>query len=413
MLKLRAFAVVLVIALTLSGAALAQDSTVAQLIAETPNLSTLNTLVTAAGITLSGDVYAPTNDAFAAWPPFVTEYVSTTPDLLTAILNAHIGADVDSAQIVGDPVPASDGTLTIINTVLLPDITLPEVIPDDVYGDIGLAGSSTVFPITQAVSSDFAAEGYNGEITADSIGTGAGFERFCAAQGATDIANASRPIKNSEREACAANNQREPIGFLVGNDGLAVVVNLDNDWATDLTLDELALAFSTAVTWSDVRPSFPECEIQRWSPGTDSGTFDFFIEKVFESDLAPLLASSNLNQSEDDNVLLDGVAQNECAIGYFGYAYYAENTDILNLVAIDGALPTTDTVNDGSYELARPLYIYTAANVIAEKPQVGQYLLYYLNRVPDITPAVGYFLPDEAGFNASKLAAIAITAGGN
>lgn len=455
MLKNRAIAVVLVIAVMLSGVVFAQDKTIAQLASETPELSTLVSLVEAAGLVdvlnnpdVSFTVFAPTNEAFAALPEFVVNYVVSDSALLTRVLTYHLvdGAvtsdavtdmmapsmemsalgeaatgsqltlavaddgtiTVDNATVVIKDIIASNGVVHVIDTVLIPPVTLPEVIPADVTGDIILAGSSTVFPISQAVAAAFADEGFSGEITADSIGTGAGFERFCAAEGASDISNASRAIRDSEIEACAANNQRVPVGFRVGDDGLAVVVNPANDWATELTLAEIALAFSTAVTWSDVRAGFPECNIVRFSPGTDSGTFDYFVEEIFDEDEAPILAASNINLSEDDNILLDGVAQNECAIGYFGYAYYSENTDRVNTVAVEGVQATSETVNGGTYPLSRPLFIYSAASVLAEKPQVGQFLAYYLTRVPDITPAVGYFLPNPYDFNASKLVLLAL-----
>ncbi len=422
MLKSRAIAVVVIIAVMLSGAVFAQDKTIAQLASETPELSTLVSLVEAAGITLSGTVYAPTNEAFAAWPQFVTDYVTANPELLAAVLSYHVAGEagptvvtaadgtvwVDNAQVIGAETAASDGVLSIIDTVLIPPVELPEVIPADVTGDINLAGSSTVFPISQAVAAAFADEGFGGEITADSIGTGAGFERFCAAEGASDISNASRPIRDAEIEACAANNQRVPVGFRVGDDGLAVVVNPANDWASELTLAEIALAFSTAATWADVRPGFPECDIVRFSPGTDSGTFDYFVEEIFDEDEAPILAASNINLSEDDNILLDGVANNECAIGYFGYAYFSENADRVSTVAVEGVQPTAESVNGGTYPLSRPLFIYSASSILAEKPQVGLFLAYYLNRVPDITPEVGYFLPNPFDFNASKLVLLAL-----
>jgi phosphate transport system substrate-binding protein len=455
-MKNRIVALLLTIALLISvGVSFAQDKTIAQLAAETPELSTLVSLVEAAGLTdvlNSNDVqltvFAPTNDAFAALPDFVVDYVTSDVELLTRVLTYHViagavtsdmvspmsvdsmemtavGADatgsqltinvdaegnvwVDNAKVVITDIIASNGVVHVIDTVLVPPVELPEIIAADVFGDINLAGSSTVFPISQAVAADFADEGYTGEITADSIGTGAGFERFCAAEGASDISNASRPIKSSEVEACAANNQRVPVGFRVGDDGLAVVINNDNDFAQNLTQDQIRLAFSTAVTWADVDPSFPAEPIVRFSPGTDSGTFDYFVEHFFAKDTAPILAASSLNLSEDDNVLQDGVSGNRYAIGYFGYAYVAENPGVVQVVGVDGVLPTAETVNGGTYPLARPLFIYTAASVITEKPQVADFVAYYLNRVPEITPEVGYFLPNPYDFNASKLVLLAL-----
>ena len=202
------------------------------------------------------------------------------------------------------------------------DGTMPMADPLAVSGDIVTAGSSTVFPLTERIAERYQSEGFAGQITNDSIGTGAGFERFCEA-GETDVSNASRAIREEEVALCEAIG-RTPLEFRVGTDALAVVVNPANDFATDLTLEQLALAFSTAETWADVDPSFPDEPIARYSPGTDSGTFDYFVEAVFDEDDAPILSSTNTQFSEDDNVLVQGVLGSPYAVGYFGYAYYAE-----------------------------------------------------------------------------------------
>ncbi|MCA9920523.1 MAG: substrate-binding domain-containing protein, partial [Anaerolineales bacterium] len=207
----------------------------------------------------------------------------------------------------------------------------------------------------------------------DSIGSGAGFERFCVA-GETDVSNASRPIKDSEIESCAAIG-RTPIEFRVGTDALAVVTNPENDWATDATVEELAAIF-TAEKWSDVNPEWPAEDILRYVPGTDSGTFDYFVEAVFEEDPEPLLTAPNTQFSEDDNVLVVGVEGSPYAIGFFGYAYYNENAALLNILNINGVEATFDTVEGGDYALARPLFIYSDASIMAEKPQVAAYVNY-------------------------------------
>ncbi|MGD8626496.1 MAG: substrate-binding domain-containing protein, partial [Anaerolineae bacterium] len=184
-------------------------------------------------------------------------------------------------------------------------LALPEVNPLEVSGDIVTAGSSTVFPLSEAMAERFQDEGYADNITIDSIGSGAGFERFCV-EGETDISNASRPIKDSEVESCQSIG-RDPIEFRVGTDALAVVVSKDNDFLTGATLEELALIFSTAENWADVNAAWPAEPIQRFIPGTDSGTFDFFVEEVFDEDEEPILSASNTQLSEDDNVLVQGV----------------------------------------------------------------------------------------------------------
>jgi len=273
-------------------------------------------------------------------------------------------------------------------------VPLPEVDPSAVSGDISTAGSSTVFPLTERMAELFSDDGYTGEITVDSIGTGAGFERFCVA-GETDISNASRPIRDSEIDTCALIN-REPVEFRVGTDALAVVVSVDNDFAEDVTLEELAVLFSTAGTWSEVRADWPDERVLRFSPGTDSGTFDYFVEAIFDTDEEPLLAAANLQLSEDDNILVQGVQGSPYAIGYFGYAYFAENEDVLQALTVEGVTPTAESVDDGSYPLARPLFIYSDAAIMQTKPQVAAFINYYLTHVNEEVRDVGYFPAGEA-----------------
>ena len=277
---------------------------------------------------------------------------------------------------------------------------LPEVNPLEVTGDIISAGSSTVFPLSEAMAERFKDEGYPDNITIDSIGSGAGFERFCVA-GESDISNASRPIKDSERESCAAVN-RIPIEFRVGTDALAVTVSKDNDFVDNLTLEQLAIAFSSATTWADVNPDWPAEPIQRFSPGTDSGTFDYFVEEVFDKDKEPILSADAIQLSEDDNVLVQGVTGSPYAIGYFGYAYYQENTDTLKIVAINGVEASAENVDNASYPLARPLYIYSDAGIMAERPQVAAFINFYLTYVNEEIERVGYFPAEASVLKAAK-----------
>ncbi|MGB4571339.1 MAG: PstS family phosphate ABC transporter substrate-binding protein [Rectinemataceae bacterium] len=282
------------------------------------------------------------------------------------------------------------------------DGILPGVNPAKVQGTIITAGSSTVFPLSEALAERFAKEGYSGQITIDSIGSGAGFERFAKA-GETDIANASRAINASEIEAAAKlAKPRTPIEFRIGTDALAVVIGAKNTFATDITLDELAKLFSTATYWSDVRPTWPKKEIRRFSPGTDSGTFDYFVEHVFKKNKQPLLSAKNLQLSEDDNVLVQGVAGDEYAVGYFGYAYYGENRGKLKALSVNGVAPSKATVDNGSYPLSRPLFLYSDARIINEKPQVAAFLTYYLTYVNDVIGKVGYFPAPAEAMRASK-----------
>jgi len=277
---------------------------------------------------------------------------------------------------------------------------MPAPDPLAVTGDVVTAGSSTVFPLTERMAERYQNEGYAGQITIDSIGTGAGFERFCVA-GETDISNASRAIDEDEVAACEAIG-RTPLEFRVGTDALAVVVNPANGFATDLTLEQLALAFSTAETWADVDPSFPAEPIARYSPGTDSGTFDYFVEAVFDEDTAPILAAGNTQFSEDDNVLVQGVEGDPYAIGYFGYAYYLENADLLKIVSIDGVEPTAQSAESGDYPLSRPLYIYSDTTIMREKPQVADFINFYLTFVNEEIGDVGYFPASEDALNAAR-----------
>lgn len=286
------------------------------------------------------------------------------------------------------------------------EVMLPEVNPLEVTGDIITAGSSTVFPLTEKMAERFNDEGYAGTITIDSVGTGGGFERFCVA-GESDIANASRPIKEEESASCAAIG-RTPIEFRVGTDALAVVIHPDNDFLTDVTIEQLAMIYSADVTnWSDVDPSWPAEPILRFSPGTDSGTFDYFVEAVMEETFgdegeAKLLDAGNLQLSEDDNVLVQGVEGDVNAIGYFGYAYYEENADRLGILNIEGVEAGAENVDNGSYPLARPLFIYSDATVMQEKPQVAAFINFYLTFVNEEVVDAGYFPASAEALNSAK-----------
>ena len=300
-------------------------------------------------------------------------------------------------------------------------LELPEVNPLNVTGDIITAGSSTVFPLSEAVAEKFRDEGYAGNITIDSIGSGAGFERFCKT-GETDIANASRAIKDSEAENCAAIG-RTPIEFRVGTDALAVVVNPANDWLKDgVTLAEVAKIFSKdATNWSDVNPAWPAEPIKRFAPGTDSGTFDYFVEAVMDKAYVKdatadkgkgeeaLLGASNLQLSEDDNVLVQGVAGDKNGIGFFGFAYFVENEGELQDLAIEGVSPTQESVDASEYKLARPLFLYSDAKILREKPQVAAFINFYLTNVNDIIVPVGYFPAPDDALAASAEALLAAT----
>ncbi|MBN2678460.1 MAG: PstS family phosphate ABC transporter substrate-binding protein [Anaerolineaceae bacterium] len=282
-------------------------------------------------------------------------------------------------------------------------------------GDIYMAGSSTVGPLSEAVAESFIADGFQGQIKNDIIGSGAGFKRFCGT-GESDISNASRPIKTAEIENCQQlTPARNPIAFTVAIDGIAIVVSKENEFLTDVSLTQLAQIFgsSNAVLWSDIDPSWPAEDIQRFTPGTDSGTFEYFIEGVIQKGLkvesfddakALALGVSNIQFSEDDNVLVQGVEGSPYAIGYFGVAYYLNASDKLNVISIDGLLPTQENAEAGTYALARPLFIYSDSNIIKSKPQIAAFINYYLNNVNRLVAKVGYFPAKQSDLDASKKA---------
>ncbi len=285
---------------------------------------------------------------------------------------------------------------------MMGEVQLPEVDPLVLTGNIVIAGSSTVFPLSERMAERFKDEGFGGEITIDSIGSGAGLERFCVT-GETDIANSSRAIKDDEVAACKAIG-RTPVEFRVGTDALAVVVSSENDFLTDVTTGQLGLIFSTAETWADVDPAWPAEPILRFSPGTDSGTFDYFVEHVFEKDETPLLAAQNLQLSEDDNVLVQGVEGSPFAIGYFGFAYYQENADKLKALSVDGVAPTAETAENGEYPLARPLFMYADPSILAQKPQVAGFVSFFLTFVNEEILDVGYFPASAEALDAARQA---------
>jgi phosphate transport system substrate-binding protein len=323
-------------------------------------------------------------------------------------------AIVEPTQAAAEPTAApADPTATTAVEPTATTAAMPAgVDPATLTGDIYAAGSSTVGPLSEAVAEQFIADGFTGQIKNDIIGSGAGFERFCKT-GETDIANASRPIKDTEIANCAALNPvRTPIGFKVGLDAIAIVVNKDNTFLTNVTMEQLGKIFTSAEKWSDVDPSWPAEPILRYTPGTDSGTYDFFAEfaiqkpnklKTLDEAKKLVLNAKNLNQSEDDNVLVQGVEGNKYAIGYFGFAYYKAQSDRLNVLSINGITPSEKTAEDGSYALSRPLFLYSDAAILKAKPQVAGFIRYYLENVNSLIHKVGYF-PASADTLAKSLA---------
>ncbi|HUP23790.1 MAG TPA: PstS family phosphate ABC transporter substrate-binding protein [Thermoanaerobaculia bacterium] len=265
-------------------------------------------------------------------------------------------------------------------------------------GTVGVDGSSTVFPITEAVAEDFRAEAPAVRVTVGISGTGGGFKKFANAE--IDIADASRPIDPTEVAAAQANGI-EFIELPIAYDGLSVVVHPSNDWVDHLTVEELQRIWqpeSTVRTWRDVRPQWPDREIALYGPGTDSGTFDYFTEAIMGRSGA---SRSDYTASEDDNVLVQGVGGDPSALGFFGFAYYVENAERLKIVPIDPGTgpvaPSQATINDGSYRpLSRPVLIYVA-RPSADRPEVAAFVDFYLDQVATLAEEVGYVaLPEEA-----------------
>lgn len=269
-------------------------------------------------------------------------------------------------------------------------------------GDVVVDGSSTVFPLTTAVAEEFATTYPDVRVSVGLSGTGGGFSKFCS--GETDISDASRPIKQEEADICATNGI-EYAEFQVATDGLTVVANPANDWLQCLTVDQLAQVFgvnSTITQWSDIDPTWPAEDILFFVPDPDSGTRDYMIEVIEKADenATDIRQDNNTTNSSDDNVLLDGVANEEYAIGFFGFAYYTENADELRDVAIqnsdgDCVQPSNETVQGGTYNpLSRPLFIYPNLASLTEKPQVAEFVKFYLDGgAANVMSSVGYSEP--------------------
>ncbi len=264
----------------------------------------------------------------------------------------------------------------------------------DLEGSIEVDGSSTVGPITEAVAEEFQSVAPDVQVSVGISGTGGGFERFC--NGETDIADASRLIEDEEAALCAENGF-EYYRFEVAFDGITVVVNKNNTALTCISVESLAALWtegSDVTTFADLGEGLPDEEISRYGPGPDSGTFDFFNEVILGEDVT---ARTDYTPSEDDNVLVEGVAGDENALGYFGYAYFVENQDQLNAVAVatendlsNCVAPSLETIADGTYQpLSRPIYIYVKAESLT-RPEVQEFLRFYIVNTGTLSEDVGY-----------------------
>lgn len=245
-------------------------------------------------------------------------------------------------------------------------------------GAVNTDGSSTVAPLTEAAADLFRAEEPGVNISVATSGTGGGFKAFCA--GETDISNASREIKDEEIAECEANGI-EYTEIIAANDGLSVILNPENDWATDLTVEQLNTIWSpesegVVMSWSDVDPSFPDIPIVLFGAGTDSGTFDYFTAAINGEEGA---IRTDYSPSEDDNITIQGVAGDEGGIGFLGLSYVEENEGVIIAASVDGVYPSTETVQDGTYTpLGRPLFIYVNNASYTDKAQVKAFVDFYV-----------------------------------
>ena len=268
---------------------------------------------------------------------------------------------------------------------------------------IAIDGSSTVFPITEAVAEEYMDTNADIEITVGVSGTGGGFQKFCT--GETAISNASRPIKQSEIDICQQNGiEYEFVN--VARDAITVVINPANDWAQNLTTDQLATIWGAnsegrITRWNQVDPSFPDAPINLYGPGSDSGTFDYFNEALLE-DVGG--SRGDYTASEDDNILVRGVSRDENALGYFGLAYFGENSSILQAVNIaDDATggefrsPTDDITQ---YKpLSREIFIYVNTDALESSPELSSFVEFYLENAGELSDEVGYVALSDAEYD--------------
>lgn len=257
-------------------------------------------------------------------------------------------------------------------------------------------GSSTVFPISEAVAEEFQRANPDARVTVGISGTGGGFEKFC--RGETDLSNASRPITATEVDRC----EKGGVAFVelpVAYDGLTVVVHPKNSWATSMTVAELKKLWEPAaqgqiMKWNQIRPEWPDKEIHLFGAGVDSGTFDYFTEAIVGKQDS---SRGDYTSSEDDNVLVQGIANDELGLGYFGFAYFESNKARLKPVAIDegiagsqALLPSQETIRNGTYRpLSRPLFIYLSQASLS-RPEIRSFAEFYLKEAPALVAETGY-----------------------
>jgi len=290
---------------------------------------------------------------------------------------------------------------TLIATILLSASFATSVV--NASPIVKIDGSSTVFPITEAVAEDFQIAKRGAiRVTVGISGTGGGFKKFCRNE--IDIVNASRPITQLEMEVC----KQEGVQFIempIAFDALTVVVNPKNTWSKTITVDELKKIWEPGaqgkiISWNQINPAWPDKKIKLYGPGADSGTFEYFTEAIVGKAKS---SRGDFTASEDDNVLVQGVASDIYALGFFGFAYYIENSKKINAVAIDsgngGVIPSAATVENNNYKpLSRPVFIYVNAKS-TEKPEVNEFVNFYMKNAPELVTEVKYFPLSKEVYN--------------
>ena len=309
----------------------------------------------------------------------------------TQVVEKVVTQTVEVEKIVEKEVPVEKVVEKVVTKEVIVEVAPPA---GPISGTILIDGSSTVGPISQAVAEEFQKQFGDVRVPVGISGTGGGFKKFCAEE--TDVSDASRFIKSSEQELCDENG----IGYIelpVAIDGIAVVVNKQNDWIGDsITAEELKTMWAPeaegqVMNWSDVRQGLPDQPLLLYGPGTDSGTYDYFTKAINGEEGA---SRGDFTPSEDDNVLVQGVSGDAGAVGFFGLAYYEQNADILKALQIDGGdgpvFPTTENILTGKYSpLSRVIFIYVST-VAAERPEVQTFVEFYLKNAPNLVGQIGY-----------------------
>lgn len=276
---------------------------------------------------------------------------------------------------------------------------------DNLQGEIKIDGSSTVYPITEAMAEEFRVDNNKVQVTVGLSGTGGGFKKF--GRGETDINNASRTIKSEEIELAKSNNINY-VDIMVAFDGLSIVVNPQNDWVKSITVAELKKIWEPEAQgkikkWNQIRSEWPNEEIHLFGAGVESGTYDYFTEAIVGKAHS---SRGDYTASEDDNVLVQGIASDKFSLGFFGFAYYEQNAAKLKLVPVDNGsgpvLPSVETVKNKSYKpLSRPLYIYVNSTAVKRK-EVQEFVKFYIDNAPVLTKEVGFIPMTDEEYKGEK-----------